>query len=601
MDISYLLFLQRLREAAGGILDGFMLEITSMAESVPTFLLLAGIYWCMDKRTGQLMGWNTALACTWSQFVKAFCRIDRPWLRDTRVRPVEAAVASAGGYSFPSGHTARAIASWGAAASHTWAQGKKDGKKDRQYLSAGLWAIVFLIMFSRNYLGVHTPQDVGVSFLTGLLFLWAVRMVLEWADRGQSRDLCVWFGGCLFCFFPMLRVGCLTNAGAGMGLLTGWLLERRFVKFKTAGTAGQKWARFVIGAVLAVFLLKTVSPVLGLFMAGKYAGFFSMFLFGIYLMAGYPLFFSRIELGRSVREKRGWMAAGAVLTAAGICVLLTVSVIGVQKRQRAAAQQTASADHVQDAEAGRIEKIQVIAHRGYVSAYPENTRAAFDGALAAGADYIETDVQMTKDGQAVLFHDDTLERITGVQGKIADYTYEELSGMDAGKWFSDDYAGEQILTLQQMLEQVRDSEAKIYLELKDIGDSEGFEETVLAATDAAGMTQRCVFASFRYEYLEHLKELNADVQVLYNTLTADPGLTEAFPADFYGIMADAVTPEAVREVHQASRRVFVWTADTPNQIKRLQEMGVDGIVTNDPGLAGSLASQAAANSITLHS
>ena len=56
MDISYLLFLQRLREAAGGILDGFMLEITSMAESVPTFLLLAGIYWCMDKRTGQLMG-----------------------------------------------------------------------------------------------------------------------------------------------------------------------------------------------------------------------------------------------------------------------------------------------------------------------------------------------------------------------------------------------------------------------------------------------------------------------------------------------------------------------------------------------------------------
>ena len=205
------------------------------------------------------------------------------------------------------------------------------------------------------------------------------------------------------------------------------------------------------------------------------------------------------------------------------------------------------------------------------------------------------------DGQAVLFHDDTLERITGVQGKIADYTYEELSGMDAGKWFSDDYAGEQILTLQQMLEQVRDSEAKIYLELKDIGDSEGFEETVLAATDAAGMTQRCVFASFRYEYLEHLKELNADVQVLYNTLTADPGLTEAFPADFYGIMADAVTPEAVREVHQASRRVFVWTADTPNQIKRLQEMGVDGIVTNDPGLAGSLASQAAANSITLHS
>lgn len=201
MDISYLLFLQWLREATGGILDGFMLEITSMAESVPTFLLLAGIYWCIDKRTGQMMGWNTALACTWSQFLKAACRIDRPWIRDSRVHPVEAAIAAAGGYSFPSGHTARAVASWGAAASRAWAQGRKDGNKNRQYLGTALWGIVFLILFSRNYLGVHTPQDVVMSLLSGVLFLWAVRMVLDWADRGPGRDLCVCAFGCLFASF----------------------------------------------------------------------------------------------------------------------------------------------------------------------------------------------------------------------------------------------------------------------------------------------------------------------------------------------------------------------------------------------------------------
>lgn len=150
------------------------------------------------------------------------------------------------------------------------------------------------------------------------------------------------------------------------------------------------------------------------------------------------------------------------------------------------------------------------------------------------------------------------------------------------------------MTLQQMLELVRDSDVKIYLELKDIGNLEGFEETVLAATDAADMTKRCVFASFCYEYLKHLKELDADVQVLYNTLSADAGLTEEFPAEYYGIAVDAVTAEAVLEAHAASRRVFVWTADTPGQMKRLQEMGVDGIVTNDPGLAGSLGLEAEA-------
>ena len=597
MDISYLLFLQRLREAVGGILDGFMLEITSMAESVPTFLLLAGIYWCIDKRTGQLMGWNTALACTWSQFLKAACRIDRPWIRDSRVHPVEAAVAAAGGYSFPSGHTARAVASWGAAASRAWTQGRKGGNPARQCLGAVLWGIVFLIMFSRNYLGVHTPQDVAVSFLTGLLLIQAADRVLDWTENGQGRDLFVWIGGCLFCFVPMLRVGCLTNAGAGMGLLTGWFLEHRFVKFETDGTAGQKWLRFAAGAVPAVFLLKTVSPVLGLFMAGKYAGFFSMFLFGVYLMAGYPWFFSRIAACKSVRDRRQGVAAGIVLGIIGIGVLFAASVTGVRMRQiqsAASGQAPSEADQAQEIGTDGGEKIQVIAHRGYSSAYPENTQAAFAGALAAGADYIETDVQMTKDGQAVLFHDDTLERVMGVQGRIAEYTYEELSGMDAGTWFSDDYAGERIVTLQQMLELVRDSDVKIYLELKDIGNLEGFEETVLAATDAADMTKRCVFASFCYEYLKHLKELDADVQVLYNTLSADAGLTEEFPAEYYGIAVDAVTAEAVLEAHAASRRVFVWTADTPGQMKRLQEMGVDGIVTNDPGLAGSLGLEAEA-------
>lgn len=126
MDLNYLLLLQTIREAFGGVFDSYMLKITSFAETLPTFLFLAGIYWCVDKRMGQCMGWNTALACTWSQFLKAVCKIDRPWVRDGRIHPVEAAVPAASGYSFPSGHTARAVASWGG-----WPAVAHGGKESR--------------------------------------------------------------------------------------------------------------------------------------------------------------------------------------------------------------------------------------------------------------------------------------------------------------------------------------------------------------------------------------------------------------------------------------------------------------------------------------
>ena len=170
MDLNYLLLLQTIREAFGGVFDSYMLKITSFAETLPTFLFLAGIYWCVDKRMGQCMGWNTALACTWSQFLKAVCKIDRPWVRDGRIHPVEAAVPAASGYSFPSGHTARAVASWGVAGSCAW----RKGKHDQKYAGALLWILTALILFSRNYLGgaYAAGCDCSIAFGAGMVFLY---------------------------------------------------------------------------------------------------------------------------------------------------------------------------------------------------------------------------------------------------------------------------------------------------------------------------------------------------------------------------------------------------------------------------------------------
>ena len=168
MDITYLLFLQKIRLALGSVWDVFVLEVSRLGEGLLTFVLLAGIYWCIDKRCGQLMGWNVSLGCLTNQWMKRAFHVDRPWIRDERILPVEASLEEAGGYSFPSGHTSRATANWGALGYSWWKYAKE---KTIKILSGIAWGVVFFVMFSRNYLGVHTPQDVLAAFVMGVILI----------------------------------------------------------------------------------------------------------------------------------------------------------------------------------------------------------------------------------------------------------------------------------------------------------------------------------------------------------------------------------------------------------------------------------------------
>ena len=87
MDIEYLLILQKLRELSGGVLDSLMMRTTALGEQIITFLALSFIYWCVDKRAGRLMAFNVSVACTWNQYTKWKCRVERPWVRDARIEP----------------------------------------------------------------------------------------------------------------------------------------------------------------------------------------------------------------------------------------------------------------------------------------------------------------------------------------------------------------------------------------------------------------------------------------------------------------------------------------------------------------------------------
>ncbi len=572
MDISYLVFLQRVREATGGVFTNMALTVTTLGESLVTYLLLAWVYWCVDKAAGQLAAFHLSLACTFNTFLKNVCRVERPWVRDARVVPVEAALAGAGGYSFPSGHTARAAAVWGSVGTAFW-RGREKA------LSAFCWLVVLAVALSRNFLGVHTPQDVAVSLLVAAGLLLVLPRAQAWAERKAGRDIALCAAGCFLCFVPMLKVGCIPNAGAGMGFLIGWLIERRYVRFAACGNLAHRFKRFLPGAACVLFLLQTMQTFLAYVVRGKYAGFFASFALAVFIMAGYPFLFGLWETGTAAARKRLAAACLAGVLAVGLIMSLT----GYRYAHRETAAQETTEEAKEPAAYPLIpieqdfDTMRVIAHRGYSAAYPENTLAAFAGAIDIGADYIELDVQMTADGVIVVFHDGDLARLTGSEGTVADSTYEQLSQLNVG--------GEKIPTLEEALELIRESSCNVYLEMKDIGERDGYVEQTLRTAESCGMKERCIFASFRYDYLWRIKEADPHVPTLYITSSGDVRLPEKYPAEFYGLNVESVSAELVQAIHEAGGRAFVWTLETPAQIDAVRRMGADGVVTNRAGMA----------------
>ena len=251
----------------------------------------------------------------------------------------------------------------------------------------------------------------------------------------------------------------------------------------------------------------------------------------------------------------------------------------------------------------RAERPTVIAHRGASSYAPENTLAAVDKAAELGVEWVENDVQRTKDGELVVIHDDNLKRTTDAEDvfpgrspwKVKDFTAAEIARLDAGSWFGPEFAGARVPTLQQFLDRTESHRQKLLLEIKNPGLYPGIEQQTRKVLgdegwlDASHLAGRLIVQSFSADSVRAVHDLLPTVKTgfLGTPSVADLSRYAAF-ADQINPSYTTVSPGYVSSVHAfdgphgGPLEVFTWTVNDADTARQVAGYGVDGIITNSP-------------------
>ena len=234
--------------------------------------------------------------------------------------------------------------------------------------------------------------------------------------------------------------------------------------------------------------------------------------------------------------------------------------------------------------------VLTIAHRGASAHAPENTLAALRAAVELRCDLAEVDVQRTRDGVLVLVHDADLARTTGRRARVADTSYAELHRLDAGSWFSPAYAGEPVPTLEQALDVLDGTGTGLLVELKHPARHPGIAADVARTlrarpgyVDSAVAAGRLVVQSFDHGVVRDFATLEPDVPV---GLLGHPPVRRlpalAGWADQVNPRHGRATAAYVDAVHAAGLSCSVWTVDQVADVRRVLDLGVDGVITNRP-------------------
>ncbi|MDZ7371315.1 MAG: glycerophosphodiester phosphodiesterase family protein [candidate division KSB1 bacterium] len=234
----------------------------------------------------------------------------------------------------------------------------------------------------------------------------------------------------------------------------------------------------------------------------------------------------------------------------------------------------------------------VLAHRGASREAPENTLAAFRRAFALGVDGIELDVQLTADGELIVIHDDTVNRTTNGRGRVERKTLAELQALDAGKWFSEQFAGERLPSLAQVLDEAEG--VLVDVEIKKCRDSELLKER-LSALIPPHKANAFLITSFDSSIIEEFKTMRPDLRtgLLLNGRRKSAGSWE-FVLPHHRLVDNLFCARAA----EAGKKIIVWTVDEEREVNRLLQLGVGRFITNEPQKVQKIV-QSAKNGLTI--
>ncbi len=233
----------------------------------------------------------------------------------------------------------------------------------------------------------------------------------------------------------------------------------------------------------------------------------------------------------------------------------------------------------------------IIAHRGASAIAPENTLAAIELAIQEGADWVEIDVQETREGEVVVIHDSDLKKIGGSGLRVFDSSLAELQSVDIGSWKDPSFSDQRVPTLQQVLALCK-NRINIIIELKFYGQEKRLQESVVKLVEAAGMQNQIAVMSLSYPGIQKMKSLRPDwlVGLLLSVTIGD---ITRLNADFFAINAKFANRAFIKRVHKRGRKVMVWTVNDPISMSAMMSKGVDGIITDKPQLASAVRKERA--------
>lgn len=228
--------------------------------------------------------------------------------------------------------------------------------------------------------------------------------------------------------------------------------------------------------------------------------------------------------------------------------------------------------------------VYITSHRGNSSVAPENTIAAIRAAKEEHSDVAEIDVQLTSDGHVVVIHDFTLSRLANDSRRVINLTLEELKELEVGSWFAEEFKGEKIPTLEEVIEEAGMS-IKLNIELKPTKDEAQLAKAVIDILEEQNYEERVIISSLNKQALKEVKKMKPTLDAGYIVPVALGSFEFEETFDFYSIEMFFLTKSLVEQIKNQGKEVHAWTVNSEEDMKRMQQLQVNNIITDDPILA----------------